>query len=219
MHAHTYMYLHVYCITVQALDWCIESTSVLSGSDMLTTNRTGIDCDKVKQELDQFLATYPPPSDHDVQTLHELTDVMENQWIKDNALFAYTRVMEVKERFRYYRKLLDELIEERQQGSQGLEGEGSARKDSVVTRVSIGGEEDEPEGVLLESKPIADTPPSAVVTLRPKTKSLVSNSLMYDDTGMYMVQVLLLLLTCWCRCCCCCCPYVGVGHAIICCCC
>lgn len=149
---------------------------------MLTTNRAGIDCDQVKQELDQFLTSYPPPSEQEIQTLQELTEAMDNQWLKDNALFAYTRVMEVQERFRYYRQLLDELIEERaQQAQQGAGPGGMVKRDSVVTRVSLGGEEAEPDGPLLETKPIEDTPPHSQVKLRPKKPQ--PTSLMYDDTG------------------------------------
>ena len=180
---------------VQALDWCIESSSVLSGSEMLNnSNRAGIDTDQVKHELEQFLSKYPPPSDQDMQTVQELTETIENQWIKDNALFAYTRVMEVKERFKYYHKLLDELIEERQQQTKepGLE---AIKRDSVVTRVSLGGEEDEPDAVLLESKPIEDPAPQQVVKLRPKQKP-VSNSLLYDDTGNVQTYTQSVSFTC-----------------------
>ena len=169
---------------------------MLSGSDVLSANPADINTDQLQSELEQFLATYPPPSDQDIQTLHELTEAIDSQWIKDNALFAYNRVTEVKERFGYYRKRLSELVaekrrreeekerererEEREQG--GGEGGKEVRiAANLLTQLSIEGEE-EPDGVLLENKAIETTPPgvSGVKLRHPKG---ASNSLMYDDTG------------------------------------
>ncbi len=176
----------------QALDWCIESTAVLSGSDMLSSQPNDIDFEQVKTELEQFLTTYPPPSDQEVQTLHELTEAIESQWIKDNALFAYNRVVEVKERFCYYTKHLEEVMEERKQqealrqqaGEEGTDGGGEKKEvriaEALLTQLSLDGEDEEPEGVVLESKAIAHK--DGVKLRHPKTK-VFSSSLMYDDTG------------------------------------
>lgn len=166
---------------------------MLSGSDLLSSQPEEADCEQLRMEVEEFLSTYPPPSDQDVQTLHELTDAIESQWIKDNALFAYNRVVEVKERFHYYRSHLEELHAQRQrqdtvQQDQEKERHGTGGKKEVrieqalLTQLSMDGEE-EPDGVLLENKTIAHT--EAAVQLRhPKTKA-ISNSLMYDDSGQY----------------------------------
>lgn len=191
------------------MDWCIESTAVLSSNDVLTSNKDTLDCDRVKLDLEDFLDSYPPPSDLEIQTLHDLTDTIENQWIKDNALFAYNRVMEVKERFRYYRKFLEQLIEERsrQQEEVGPEGEGhtqdgerekkvrileevpseevEGKVDSLEGKVEDKGKVAEEE-VFTENKSIKTVTTHhdvGVVKLRHPKPNVLSNSLMYDDTG------------------------------------
>lgn len=123
------------CVDVcsQALDWCIASAALFSTIDTLgssqhnnnnsTNSSSSSSSDvhdqqqhQIQQEMETFLARYPPPSEEDVDQLHQLTENMEDsQWVKDNAAFAYHRVTEVKERFACYTKLLDQQQTERQE--------------------------------------------------------------------------------------------------------
>ena len=83
---------------------------------------------------------------------------MENLWTKENAVFAYNRVLEIKERFLYYHKILEELIAEKKEQEKREEESRrelmkNSRKvvravDSLLTTVSGEGEGD---GVFLES--------------------------------------------------------------------
>ena len=171
---------------------------------MITSNPADMDSEQVKQELDQFLSSYPPPTDRDIQQLHELTERMESQWMKENALFAYNRVVEVKERFRYYSNVLEEVMEERRQK---LEAEKVTEQKSdgkhvritdvtTIDQISPSTEENQPDGsVPPENKAIATWDSEedirrykgGVKLRRPK----LPNSLHYDDTSVG--QTLLLL--------------------------
>ena len=46
----------------------------------------------------------------------ELADTTENMWAKQNALFAYNRVMEISERFSYHSQILENMVAARQRG-------------------------------------------------------------------------------------------------------
>ncbi len=193
---------------MQALDWCIESAAVLSGNDMLTSNHDSLNSEAVKAELDRFLASYPPPTDQEVQLLHELTEAVENQWIKENAVFAYNRVVEVKERFKYHHKMLEELISgrkqeeevalqvraERERVKSDEEGRGEGRTVKIseeLTLLEMLQPENEPDSVFLatggQGKGGGDE--GGGVVLRPP-KNKVS-SLHYDDTGVDHALMLL----------------------------
>lgn len=204
------------CVCViQALDWCIESATLLSGTDMLGATQQQLlnggsnntNSHKIKQELEHFLASYPPPTEEDVTELHQLTENMEdNQWIKNNATFAYHRVLEVKERFSYYTRLLEQHLqhEARQQAAAGqaehqMEEDNSAvvRVGSVVRVQLVGDVEEEDGGVGCNIK-TWDSEEDLLrahkgVTLRHPHKNLVgqSSSLHYDDTGVDHAMMLL----------------------------
>ena len=84
----------------------------------------------------------------------ELADTTENHWAKQNALFAYNRVMEISERFSYHSQILESMVARgvkggaRKQQSSGL---GLPRVPVVSSTGSMGSVgEDEPDGV---SKP------------------------------------------------------------------
>ena len=135
----------------QALDWCIVSADLLSEHDLLAANPAGLDAEHIKQEFDQFLTEYPPPSQNDLQQLTELTESIESVWIKENAVFAYNRVLEIKERFQYYYKILEEQIAEKKEEERKAEEKRKelmvkeSRKvveavDSLLTKVSGDGE-------------------------------------------------------------------------------
>jgi hypothetical protein len=130
--------------------------------------------------------------------LHELTEAIDSQWIKDNALFAYNRIMEVKERFRYYKKTLSDMLAEHQAHNEDEKEGGDAgvedvrRRDkkevriarTLLTQLSQEGEE-EPDAVLLENKAIETTPlgEEGVTEVKLRHPKVVPSSLMYDDTG------------------------------------
>ena len=104
---------HVHVHTQQALDWCIEAAALLTDHDVIAANPADIDAEYIKQELDQFAAECPPLSEEELQQLTELMESTENHWIKDNAFFACTRVLEITERFRYYQKVLEGMVAEK----------------------------------------------------------------------------------------------------------
>ncbi len=120
-HAHTHTH-------IQSLDWCIESASLLSEYDIITTNPGSIDPDVVKQEFDQFLLECPAPSQEDLQELLELMESTESIWSRDNAAFAHNRVLEIIERFCYYHKELEKLLAQRKEEEKK---EAAIRKDFV----------------------------------------------------------------------------------------
>ena len=96
----------------QALDWCIESAALLSENDVTSLGPSAVNTDYVKQEIDQYLVEYPAPTDEQLQELQVLMETSENHWAKENAMFAYNRVLEILDRFRYHRSVLEELIAE-----------------------------------------------------------------------------------------------------------
>ena len=154
MHARTHTHTHT-----QALDWCIESTGLLSEHDLLSVSLVNTDPEYIKHEFDQFLTECPPPSEDNLQQLTDLTDSIENVWTKENAVFAYNRVLEIKERFQYYYKILEEQIVEkkeleRKEEESRRELMKKSRKvvravDSLLTTVSGEGEGND---VFLESQ-------------------------------------------------------------------
>ena len=70
-------------------------------------------------EIDKFLDNNPAPSAENQQALLELAETTENLWAKQNALFAYNRVMEISERFHYHQQILEGMVATRKQGKQG----------------------------------------------------------------------------------------------------
>lgn len=78
-------------------------------------------------DIDKFLDENPPPSAENQQTLMELTETTENLWAKQNALFAYNRVMEISERFSYHSQILENMVATQQQGNQQHVGVGLPR--------------------------------------------------------------------------------------------
>ena len=184
---------------------------MLSGSDMLSA--TSSNPEQSKRDLDHFLTSYPPPTDQDLQHLLELIEQVGAQWIKDNALFAYNRVVEVKERFRYYSKMLNDAIERRRlELQQQLQQEKMERQlkeseqdmvdgsrkssdggksvrlaEALLVQMASSGEE-EPESVFLESKSIQSRQMDRVNKHRSQE---MSNSLHYDDLGVDHALMLL----------------------------
>ena len=89
---------------------------------------------------------------------------MESVWIKENAVFAYNRVLEIKERFQYYYKILEEQIAEKKEEERREEEKRKnlmvkeTRKvveavDSLLTKVS-GGQEGESDNVFHEMQEV-----------------------------------------------------------------
>ena len=52
----------------------------------------------------------------------DLAETTENHWAKQNALFAYNRVMEISERFSYHSQILENMV------ARGVKGSGAAAK-------------------------------------------------------------------------------------------
>ena len=168
-HTHTHTHTHT-----QALDWCIESAELLSEHDIITITPADIDPENTKQEFDQFLTDFPPPSKKTLQQMLDLMESTENHWIKDNALFAYNRVLEITERFHYYQRALEAMIaerreEERQQEASEKELVQETKNvvsavNSLVSKASGSGEPgtddvfDESTGVLLDQEDQPDAP-------------------------------------------------------------
>ena len=99
----------------QSLDWCIESVGLLSGFDLLS-NSQDFDPAAAIEDIDRFLDENPPPSADNQQALVELAEITENHWAKQNALFAYNRVMEISERFSYHSQILENMVASGQRG-------------------------------------------------------------------------------------------------------
>ena len=76
----------------------------------MSANPLEIDPDFTKAEFDQFLDDYPGPSEEDLQQLLDLSEESESHWTKENALFAYNRVLEIADRFRYYQTALEGMV-------------------------------------------------------------------------------------------------------------
>ena len=96
-------------LTLQSLDWCIESAGLLSEFDLLSSSQDFNPAAAIV-DIDRFLDENPPPSAENQQTLVELAEVTENHWAKQNALFAYNRVMEISERFSYHSQILESMV-------------------------------------------------------------------------------------------------------------
>jgi len=130
-----------------------------SEHDLLSVSLVNSDPEYIKHEFDQFLTECPPPIEENLQQLTDLTDSIENVWTKENAVFAYNRVLEIKERFQYYYKILEEQIAEkkeleRREEESRRELMKKSRKvvravDSLLTTVSGEGEGND---VFLESQ-------------------------------------------------------------------
>lgn len=57
----------------------------------------------------------------------ELAETTDNMWAKQNALFAYNRVMEISERFSYHSQILENMVASGQQGRSQESGMGLSR--------------------------------------------------------------------------------------------
>ena len=186
------------CVCVQALDWCIHTATFLSTTDMLgsmqqnshhnDSNSTYSGHQQVKLQMDQFLDSYTPPSEEEVEQLRQLMENIENsQWIKDNATFAYHRVLEVKERLACYTRLLDQEQLERQCTHEAAEA--AAQAGPQHKEDGEGG--DELDGVLIDDNVVLQTWDSeedllggGCVTLRhPRVMAGQGSSLHYDNIG------------------------------------
>jgi hypothetical protein len=110
-------------LTEVSLDWCIESAGLLSEFDLLSSSQD-FDPAAAIVDIDKFLDENPPPSAENQHTLMELADITENMWAKQNALFAYNRVMEISERFSYHSQLLENMVTARQQGGGKVKSPG-----------------------------------------------------------------------------------------------
>ena len=139
----------------QSLDWCIESAGLLSDFDLLSSSED-FDPAAAIASIDQFLDENPAPSAENQQMLVELAETTENHWAKQNALFAYNRVMEISERFSYHSQILESMV------ARGVKG-GAAKQPSsgmglprvpVVSTASTGsvGDEEAVSGSKLSSK-------------------------------------------------------------------
>ncbi|CAI8057657.1 Kalirin, partial [Geodia barretti] len=93
-------------LTEMSLDWCIESAGLLSDFDLLC-NSEDFNPAAAIVSIDQFLDENPAPSAENQQMLMELAEITENHWAKQNALFAFNRVMEISERFSYHSQMLE----------------------------------------------------------------------------------------------------------------
>ena len=93
----------------QSLDWCIESAGLLSDFDLLC-NSEDFNPAAAIVSIDQFLDENPAPSAENQQMLMELAEITENHWAKQNALFAFNRVMEISERFSYHSQMLESMV-------------------------------------------------------------------------------------------------------------
>ena len=81
----------------------------------MSANPLEIDPDFTQAEFAQFLDDCPGPSEEDVQQLMELSEESESHWTKENAIFAYNRVLEIAERFRYYQRALEEMVADKRE--------------------------------------------------------------------------------------------------------
>ena len=193
---------------IQALDWCIESASLLSSTDMLgSTHQTlseASDARQLKAQLDQFLQTCPPPSE---EVLVQLQGLAEDQhWARETAAFACHRVQEVKDKFNYVNGLLDQRIQARELPATDIpEGEelvGVARIGQAVTMKLEAYSEADGETSSMEKirtwdseENLLDRPTRGVVkggvTLRHPHKAAMDTSLHYDDVGAGHAMMLL----------------------------
>jgi hypothetical protein len=96
-------------LTEMSLDWCIESAGLLSDFDLLY-NSEDFNPAAAIVSIDQFLDENPAPSAENQQMLMELAEITENHWAKQNALFAFNRVMEISERFSYHSQMLESMV-------------------------------------------------------------------------------------------------------------
>ena len=96
-------------------------------------------------EIDKFLDENPPPSAENQQTLTELADTTENMWAKQNALFAYNRVMEISERFSYHSQILENMVAARQRGGGKQQSPGTSLP-SVPAKSGSAADSDVDEG-------------------------------------------------------------------------
>jgi hypothetical protein len=139
----------------QSLDWCIESAGLLSDFDLLS-NSEDFDPAAAIASIDQFLDENPAPSAENQQMLMELAEITENHWAKQNALFAYNRVMEISERFSYHSQILESMVARGVKGGAGKQpassGVGLPRvpvvSSSTASTGSLGEEEAESGGKL-----------------------------------------------------------------------
>lgn len=64
----------------------------------------------VKDQLNQFNMQVASPSDDEIKMLTEAVSSMERHWGKESFQFALNRIIELRDRFELYHKLLDDMI-------------------------------------------------------------------------------------------------------------
>jgi hypothetical protein len=156
---------------------------VLSEHDLLSVDPRNMDVERVKKDFDQFLQSYPAPTDEELHQLQELTEAIGNTWIKGNAEFAYNRVMEVSAKFQHYTKLLESIMEEKRRQSQEaklLQGQRQRQQTDSTTTTTDG----ERDGMLLGAKTIPHSISDVILQSTHQQDFERKQSLLYDDTGV-----------------------------------
>ena len=105
--------LFSFLYSFKAINWCIEGVEFLSNYDILAVDLNDIDPIHTKTQLNQFQQLYPPPTKDDIQMLSDAVSSMESHWGREGFQFALNRIVELHDRFELYHKLLDEMIEQK----------------------------------------------------------------------------------------------------------
>lgn len=64
----------------------------------------------VKDQFNKFNMQVASPSDEDIKMLTDAVSSMERHWGKESFQFALNRIIELRDRFELYHKLLDDMI-------------------------------------------------------------------------------------------------------------
>ena len=105
--------LFSFLYSFKAINWCIEGVEFLGNYDILAVDLNDIDPIHTKTQLNQFQQLYPPPTKDDIQMLSDAVSSMESHWGREGFQFALNRIVELHDRFELYHKLLDEMIEQK----------------------------------------------------------------------------------------------------------
>ena len=123
--------LHLF---VQAIDWCIRGVAFLSDYDIVHMDTEDIDPRKVQIELQHFQNEFPPPKKDDIQFLNDAVATVENHWGREHFQFALNRILELHDRFEFYNKMLEEMVEEKH--GEEMHTENDVERDSAWRKSS-----------------------------------------------------------------------------------
>ena len=116
-------------VFVQAIEWCIRGVAFLSDYDIVHMDAEDIDPRKVQIELQHFQSEFPPPKKDDIQFLNDAVATVEGHWGREHFQFALNRILELHDRFEFYHKMLEEMVEEKHGGERHTEND--VEKDGV----------------------------------------------------------------------------------------